>query len=52
VFKELDKKEVSKVLKKDKRSNSQPVKKNDVSNKKWRLGRKTATAHSVWKVIR
>jgi len=39
-------------IKKSKRSNSQPVKKNDVSNKKRRLGRKTAIAHSVWRVIR
>jgi len=52
VFKELDKKEASKVLKKGKRSNSQPVKKNVVSNKKWRLGRKTANARPVWRVIR
>jgi len=52
VFKELDKKEASNVFKKGKRSNSQPVKKNYVSNKKWRWGRKTATAHPVWRVIR
>jgi hypothetical protein len=44
--------EASKVLKKGERSNSQPVKKNDISSKKWRLGRKTATAHPVWRVIR